>query len=83
MHNQDRLINFLSNRWQKHQPKMYRQFIEEHRLPEELEKAAESYAERLHELVVVKKIPYLMAEEMVNAEVLQGEPEEGEQEQSM
>ena len=76
MLNRDVLINLLLKHWQTHQPKMYQQFQQENRLQEELEAAAERYAESLFDLTVVKKVPYPAAEEMVKAELLHGEPEE-------
>ena len=55
MSDQDSLINLLSNHWQKHQPKMYQRFLQENRLQQELEAAAEPFAEMLYELIVISE----------------------------
>ncbi|HLG63103.1 MAG TPA: hypothetical protein VKY19_14280 [Ktedonosporobacter sp.] len=83
MQNQDILTNLLLTHWQKHQPKMYQQFQKENCLQEELEKTAETMSDRLHNLTVIQKLPYNQAQEIIIAEMLHGEPEGNEQEESM
>ena len=64
MQNQDRLTNLLSTHWQMHQPKMYQQFLQENRLQEELEIAAENFTDMLSDLLVNQKMSYNQAWEM-------------------
>src|SRR5579875_2808345 len=82
MYTHDKLTSLLLNQWQKHQPRMYRQFQQENRLQEELEKTAEIMSNRLRELIVIQKLPDNQAQEIIMAEMLHGEPED-EQEESM
>jgi hypothetical protein len=75
MPDHDRLCSLILEHWSRYHPSMLAQLKQQNRLQEELEEAAEQFADLLFELVSVRKMEYHQAWELaVNQFLLPEEP---------
>jgi hypothetical protein len=70
MPDRDRLSNLLLEHWSRYHPSMLARLTQENRLNQVLEETAEQFADRLYELVSVKKMEYHQAWELLVEEFL-------------
>jgi hypothetical protein len=70
MPDRDRLSNLLLEHWSRYHPSMLARLTQENLLENALEETAEQFADRLYELVSVKKMEHHQAWELLVEEFL-------------
>src|ERR1700733_11066766 len=70
MLDRDRLSSLILGHWSRYHPSMLARLRQENRLDQLLEETAEQFADRLYELVSVKKMEHHQAWELLQEEFL-------------
>jgi hypothetical protein len=64
------LRNLILTNWREYHPTMYAQFQAQNRLEQELETTEKAMSDLLHQLVVIQKMDYQAAMELVREQFL-------------